>query len=180
MDEQPYFLRSERLGFRHWRSEDLPLAMGLWGDTEVTALIGGPFSEAQIYDRLATEIERQQTFGIQYWPLFLLASGAHVGCCGLRPHDNQQKIYEIGFHIRKAHWGQRYAFEAAQAVIGYAFDKMEAAGLFAGHNPANEASRRLLGKLGFQYTHDEYYPPTGLMHPSYLLTMERYRSQVGV
>ena len=26
-----------------------------------------------------------------------------------------------------------------------------------------------LRKLGFRYTHDELYPPTGLRHPSYLL-----------
>jgi [ribosomal protein S5]-alanine N-acetyltransferase len=29
--------------------------------------------------------------------------------------------------------------------------------------------RQLLAKLGFHYTHDEFYPPTGLQHPSYLL-----------
>jgi len=29
---EPYFLRTERLGFRLWREEDLPLAIGLWGD----------------------------------------------------------------------------------------------------------------------------------------------------
>jgi hypothetical protein len=31
------------------------------------------------------------------------------------------------------------------------------------------ASRALLGKLGFRYTHDELYAPTGLLHPSYRL-----------
>jgi RimJ/RimL family protein N-acetyltransferase len=41
--------------------------------------------------------------------------------------------------------------------------------VFAGHNPANTASRGLLARLGFRYTHDELYAPTGLRHPSYLL-----------
>ena len=31
-----------------------------------------------------------------------------------------------------------------------------------------------LEKLGFQFTHDEFYEPTGLMHPSYFLDRERY------
>lgn len=169
MDTSVYFLQSERLGFRHWSPDDLPLAMGLWGDADVTKLIGGPFSEAQVSARLTQEIARQAEHGVQYWPIFLLTSGEHVGCCGLRPYDLSQAIYEIGFHIRKAFWGQGYAFEAAQAVIGYAFGTLGAKGLFAGHNPANEASGKLLKKLGFQYTHDEFYPPTGLNHPSYLL-----------
>lgn len=58
--------------------------------------------------------------------------------------------------------------------MGYAFNTLGVKGLFAGHNPANEASRRLLEKLGFRYTHDEYYPPTGLNHPSYRLTAEEF------
>lgn len=37
-----YFLRSVRLGFRCWTDEDMPLAMELWGNPAVTALIGGP------------------------------------------------------------------------------------------------------------------------------------------
>lgn len=164
-----YFLQSERLGFRHWSADDLPLAMGLWGDPEVTKFIGGPFSEAQVRERLDKEIAQQAEYGIQYWPIFLLTSGEHVGCCGLRPYDMAQPVYEIGFHIRKAFWGQGYAREAAQAVIDYAFHTLGAKGLFAGHNPANAASRGLLTKLGFEYTYDEYYAPTGLNHPSYLL-----------
>lgn len=168
-----YFLQSERLGFRQWSAEDLPLAMGLWGDADVTTFIGGPFSEAQVHERLDKEIARQAEYGVQYWPMFLLTSGEHVGCCGLRPYDMAQAVYEIGFHIRKVFWGQGYAREAAQAVIDYAFTMLGAKGLFAGHNPANAASRSLLMKLGFAYTHDEYYAPTGLNHPSYLLSRSR-------
>lgn len=67
---------------------------------------------------------------------------------------------------------QRHA--AARAVIRYGFDVLKSEGLFAGHNPANEPSRRLLMKLGFRYTHEQYYAPTGLKHLSYLLTAEEY------
>ena len=172
-----YFLQSERLGFRHWSADDLPLAMGLWGDADVTKLIGGPFSEAQVKARLDQETARQQEYGVQYWPIFLLDTGTHVGCCGLRPYDLSKSIYEIGFHIRKAFWGQGYAVESARAVIDHAFDTLSAKGLFAGHNPANEASGKLLGKLGFQYTHDEFYPPTGLNHPSYMLWSENAKCE---
>jgi [ribosomal protein S5]-alanine N-acetyltransferase len=59
-------------------------------------------------------------------------------------------------------------------VMRYAFHPLGVKALFAGHNPGNAASRRVLEKLGFRYTHDEYYPPTGLDHPSYLLTSEEF------
>ncbi len=168
-DDSGYFLRSQRLGFRPWSEADLDLAVGLWGDPDVTCLIGGPFSNEQVRERLAREIRTFHDHGIQYWPAFLLGTGEHVGCCGLRPYRLGERVYELGVHIRKAHWGRGYAVEASRAVIGYAFDVLGAAALFAGHNPANATSRHLLMKLGFEYTHDEYYPPTGLNHPSYLL-----------
>jgi RimJ/RimL family protein N-acetyltransferase len=164
-----YFLRTRRLGFRRWSENDFDLAQALWGDPEVTRLIGGPFSSEQVRQRLSREIVSFNEHGIQYWPIFLLATGDHVGCCGLRPYKVEDRVYELGFHVRKAHWRQGYALEAARTVIDYAFAALAATALFAGHNPANEPSRDLLLKLGFQYTHDEYYPPTGLQHPSYLL-----------
>jgi RimJ/RimL family protein N-acetyltransferase len=168
-EESSYFLRSERLGFRPWSAADVELAMGLWGDPEVTRFIGGPFSREQVEERLAREVATRETHGFQYWPMFLLATGEHVGCCGLRPRGPDDRVFAFGFHLRRAHWGRGYAEEAARAVIGHAFREFGAKELFAGHNPANESSRRLLVKLGFQYTHDEYYAPTGLQHPSYVL-----------
>lgn len=165
-----YFLRSGRLGFRHWAETDLPLALGLWGDPAVTRLIGGPFSEAAVRGRLAREIATQRECGLQYWPLFLLEGGEHVGCAGLRPYRAAEGIYELGVHLREAYWGRGLAREASGAVIDYAFGRLGAAALFAGHHPGNQASRQLLCSLGFRHTHEELYPPTGLLHPSYLLT----------
>jgi RimJ/RimL family protein N-acetyltransferase len=169
-----YFLQSERLGFRAWSHADLELAMDLWGDPEVTRLIGGPLSREQVQTRLTLEIGMLQSHGLQYWPIFLRSTGEHLGCCGLRPYKADEKVYEIGVHLKKPHWGKGYALEATRAVMKYAFETLEASGLFAGHNPANEPSRQVLRRLGFRYTHDEYYPPTGLNHPSYILTAEEF------
>ena len=173
-DVTQYFLQTERIGFRCWSEGDLGLAMDLWGDGEVTRLIGGPFSPDQVRERLSREIASREAYGVQYWPIFLLSDNEYLGCCGLRSYALDRKIYEIGVHIRSAHWGHGYALEATRGVITYAFGTVGAAGLFAGHNPANETSRHLLEKLGFRYTHDEFYPPTGLDHPSYLLTPDEW------
>ena len=171
IENGPYFLRSSRLGFRSWREEDLPLATALWGDPQVTRFIDGrgQLSNAAILELLRKHIEFQRDHGIQYWPIFLLEDGQHVGCCGLRPYDANQRIHELGVHIRSSWWRQGFAEEGTRAVIDHAFSALGAAALFAGHNPNNDASRRLLQKLGFKHMHDEFYAPTGLRHPSYLL-----------
>jgi [ribosomal protein S5]-alanine N-acetyltransferase len=157
-----------RLTFRRWRDDDLLFARALFGDPSVTALVGGPFSDDQVRARLATEIATEREHGYQYWPI-ALHDGTDVGCCGLKPRDPAQRCYELGFYLLAAHWGHGYAVEAGQSVIGFAFDQLGASSLFAGHHPDNASSRRTLAKLGFRFTHDELYPPTGLMHPGYEL-----------
>nr|WP_199043171.1 GNAT family N-acetyltransferase [Dyella sp. ASV24] len=160
---------TQRLEFRCWTSEDLSLALALWGDPQVTALIGGPFAEEAVARRLSTEMSCMQEHHVQYWPIFLLEGGEHAGCAGLRPYDVDQHVYELGVHLRHKFWGQGLALEAGKAVIDHGFDSLNASALFAGHHPRNEMSRKFLLKLGFTYTHDELYPPTGLNHPSYRL-----------
>lgn len=169
--ESRWFLRSARLGFREWAPEDLGLARALWGDPAVTALIDarGRLSEDDVRRRLLEEIELADTYGVQYWPMFDLVTGAHVGCCGLHPKNAEAGVHELGFHLRREAWGSGYASEAARAVVRYAFDVLDSQELFAGHHPDNAASRRVLAKLGFTYTHDEPFAPTGLRHPSYVL-----------
>jgi [ribosomal protein S5]-alanine N-acetyltransferase len=156
-----------RLRLRAWRDDDLPLARALFGDARVTALVGGPFDGAHITARLASEIACQAAHGFSYWPLF--AGDDFVGCCGLKPRDLPAHILELGFYVMPSHWGRGYATEAGTAVIAFAWSELGARGLFAGHHPDNAGSRAALAKLGFRYTHDELYPPTGRMHPGYEL-----------
>jgi RimJ/RimL family protein N-acetyltransferase len=91
-----YFLRSARLGFGTWSAEDLPLALGLWGDPEVTKLTGGPFTPAQVRERLSREIANHERHGIHYWPIFLLQTGHH-------PRNVGSKRLLEGFGFRYTH-----------------------------------------------------------------------------
>jgi ribosomal-protein-alanine N-acetyltransferase len=168
-DQTQYFLANDRIGFRCWREDDLPLARELWGDRRVSEFLGGPFSAEQIRVRLETEIALQREHNVQYWPLFLVHGDVHVGCCGLRPYDAAAGILELGFHLRPEHWGLRIGFEAARLVIRHAFTALAVSALFAGHFPNNTRSRTLLIKLGFEYQGMKVYPPTGVLEPTYLL-----------
>ncbi len=171
-----YFLTTERLGFRCWTARDESLAIDLWCNPQVTALIGGPWTREVALERLAWEIEQQDQFGMQYWPVFLLADGRHAGCAGLRPYEAGQAIFEMGVHLLPEFWAQGFAREASEAIIPYAFGRLGAAAIFAGHHPQNVGSCRLLMKLGFTYQGEKLYIPTGLMHPAYLLRRESANS----
>jgi ribosomal-protein-alanine N-acetyltransferase len=163
-----YFLRTDRIGFSLWSMDDLDLALMLWGNADVTAWIGGPFDSDYVAARLGLEIETMSSSGVQYWPVFSLQDDELAGCAGLRPRDGEH-VFEMGIHLLPAYWGRGFAQEAAGAVIGHAFRELGARGLFAGHHPENVASERLIKKLGFRFAGEEFYEPTGLKHPFYLL-----------
>lgn len=175
MDE-PYFLTTSRIGFRYWTKDDMPLAHALWGSPEVTRFFtANGLNKTQIQQRLNSELEMQHKHGIQYWPIFLRENGEHIGCCGLRPKDIEAGVLEFGVHLRPEHWGSGLAIEAGKAAIEYAFTELKVRQLFAGHHPENQPSKRMLGKLGFSYSGDELYPPTGLQHPSYIYRSADYK-----
>jgi ribosomal-protein-alanine N-acetyltransferase len=164
-----YFLKSERLGFRNWAKEDLPLAQELWGNLEVTRFFGGPFSEEQIRARFKREMARRLVHGFQYWVIELLENGEFVGVCGLRPYRPAEEIVELGFHLRPKFWGRGLATEAARTAIPYAFATYAPKKLAAGHHPENLNSKKVMEKLGFQYSHHEKFEELGMEIPYYML-----------
>ncbi len=171
-----YFLKTKRLNFSFWQPKDLPLALSLWGDPAVTQFISTNGMTNEIVEqRLRFEMSHREDYNVQYWPVFLLETGEFIGCCGLHAFDEsnpgylEEGIYELGFHLKAAYWGKGYAREAAEVVIDYGFNTLQLKAIFAGHHPENHSSARLLNKLGFELSGNVNYPPTGLMHPSYLL-----------
>jgi RimJ/RimL family protein N-acetyltransferase len=151
------------------------LALALWGNPEVTTRIGGPFSPDVVQTRLINEIRLFEEWGIQYWPMFLLENQQHVGCAGLRTYPANEAARELGFHLLPGFWGQGLATEAACAVLEDAFGTLGLDTVIAGHHPSNEASRRVLAKLGFEYTGDEFYEPSGIFEPTYIVRKTHWR-----
>lgn len=166
-----FFLESKRIGFSIWQPEDLKYAINLWGNPEVTRFItsAGVMSHKDIESRLQKEIATYNNYKVQYFPIYLLRNLENIGCCGLRPYDIENNIYEVGIHLKPEYWGLGLAFEALHSIINYSFTDLNIKELFAGHNPYNKASENLLKKIGFSYLRDEFYEPTGLYHPSYSL-----------
>jgi RimJ/RimL family protein N-acetyltransferase len=170
-----YFLKSARLGFRRWIAGDEALAQAIWGDPEVTRFVGGPFSPEQVRERLEREIANMEQRGVQYWPIFLLESGEHAGCAGLRPHGDDPRVLETGYYLRPEYWGMGLAQEAGRTVAEYAFAMLGVHTLVAAHHPQNASSQRVLERLGFRRNGEKLYPPTGLMHPEYVLELSPSR-----
>ncbi len=63
--------------------------------------------------------------------------------------DGRPGVQELGYILRRDHWSKGYAYEAAHAVIDYAFDVLGTRRIFADADPDNAASIALLERLHF-------------------------------
>jgi len=101
-------IETERLVITTWTQEDLDDAQRLWGDPKVMEHIDvrGALNRQQVEQKLQQEMERQNQHGVQYWKVLLKKTGQIIGCCGLRPHDLERRVYEVGVHIMSEHWGR--------------------------------------------------------------------------
>jgi RimJ/RimL family protein N-acetyltransferase len=80
-----------------------------------------------------------------------LKTGDFVVACGLR--EKGPGIYETGYWVAKAYRNKGYASEACGAMIRYAFDHLSARAVVINHFEGNNASRRVIEKTGFTFTH---------------------------
>jgi len=95
-----------------------------------------------------------------------------IGYCGLGPNDVKETEVEIYYGISEAYRGQGIAYEAAQALLKYAFNKIGLLKVIAVVHPENVASLRIVDKMGmnYEYTYNNLNPELkdfeGLRHYS--------------
>jgi RimJ/RimL family protein N-acetyltransferase len=73
-----------------------------------------------------------------------------IGICGLIRREGLEDV-DIGYALLPRYWSKGYAAEAARAVKEYAKDVVGLKRMVAIVDPANEASIRVLEKIGLQY-----------------------------
>ena len=74
-----------------------------------------------------------------------------IGRIAIRCEDNPG-VWDIGFWIHPDYWNKGYATEAARAVIEFGFVELAASRITTAHAIFNTPSKRVIEKLGFQFT----------------------------
>ncbi len=69
---------------------------------------------------------------------------------GLHRMDWNLRIFEIGYWVRSPNAGNGYATETTNALLFYAFNALAASKVRICHAGGNDASRRVIEKLGFE------------------------------
>ncbi len=157
-------LETERLKLTPLSVDDADLVVELFTDLVVKKYTGGPQSEASIREEMRQSTRRGGNGCIGIWTIADKETDEKLGTVALLPMpvDTQETDFglvipgeypdadiEIGFFLKPSAWGLGYAGEASRRVLRFVFDESPLTEIVANFEPANDASRKLLTRLGF-------------------------------
>jgi len=78
-----------------------------------------------------------------------VSDGSFIGWCTLQRRNPEYRSASLGYCFDDAAWGHGYAAEAARILLEWAFDTLDLNRVRAEVDTRNNASARVLEKLGF-------------------------------
>ncbi|MBB4751716.1 GNAT family N-acetyltransferase [Actinoplanes lobatus] len=159
-------METPRLVLRHWTDDDLDPMAAINADPEVMRWIrnGQPLDRDGTAERLATWRRHWDEHGFGLFALTLRDTGELAGFTGLAVPTFLPEILpnvEIGWRLARRHWGRGLATEAARAVLGHARDDLGMKHLVSIHQVGNEASARVMLKIGMRLDRETNDPTHG-------------------
>jgi ribosomal-protein-alanine N-acetyltransferase len=144
-------LATERLRLRAPLPRDAAALLGILGDPEVTRYHNMPTLRTLAEAHAALERLQQRYTGRDAirWAIELVEHGEMIGTVGLLRFDFEHRRAEVGYEIARRLWGRGLTPEAVAAVTRYGFSVLGLHRIEAGVLPGNDASVRVLQKLGF-------------------------------
>ncbi len=159
-------VETPRLLLRRWRSDDLDSFAAINAQPEVMRYIhdGRTLDRVATAERLATYRRHWDEHGFGLYAVELKKTGELAGFTGLAVPTFLPEIMpavEIGWRLGRAYWGQGLATEAAQAVVAHTRAELGLRRLVSIHVVGNEASARVMVKLGMSLERETVQPDTG-------------------
>lgn len=146
-------LETERLVLRQFAAQDIEFILELLnepsfirniGDRGVRTIEG---ANAYIQNGPAASYAKN---GFGLYLVKLRETDQSIGMCGLIKRDTLEDV-DIGYAFLPKFWSKGYAVEATQAVKEYAKNRIGLSRLVAIVDPQNEASIRVLEKIGLKF-----------------------------
>jgi RimJ/RimL family protein N-acetyltransferase len=143
-------LLTPRLSLRPFTAADRDAIHAIYADPEVMRHVGHGAHRtiAETATALRTYAEILAEHGYSFVAVTARAGGALLGDAGLHPLGGRGPDIELGYTLARAAWGCGYATELGTALVGYAFRELGFDRVVAQVEPANNASRHVLEKLG--------------------------------
>ncbi len=144
-------IETERLHLRPLCLADAPAIFRMRSDPETMRFWDSPPAKDphNVAGIVAAQIGDMECGHAIYWAVCVADTA--IGCCDLSDIDRIHGRAEIGYIFARNVWGNGFAGEAMKSVVGYGFGPLGLHRLYARMHAGNEASRRLLTRLGFSH-----------------------------
>ncbi|MFD1551917.1 N-acetyltransferase [Putridiphycobacter roseus] len=148
-----YIFKSERLGFRNWRKEDVAKMIALNNDPEVMRYFPAKITPEQtkvFIEKMKTEYDQNRYC---YFAVDVLEYDSFIGFIGLLNQDYAASFtpcVDIGWRLDKKYWNFGYATEGAKACLRYAFETIKIKEIIATAPQINTESIRVMQKIGMK------------------------------
>ena len=142
----------ERVRLRPFGVDDAPSLYALYSDPETMRYLVRPrmTDPSQAEEMLAKALAAYEDGSNLQLAIERRSDRAFLGACLLFRFDAPSRRAEIGYILGQAHWGQGYLSEALPALIDHGFGELKLNRLEADVDPRNEASMRVLDRMGFR------------------------------
>jgi RimJ/RimL family protein N-acetyltransferase len=144
-------ITTDRLILRPFTLQDAPRVRRLAGAWDVASMVGNiphPYPEG-LAESWISQHGDLRVRGKAY-PFALTWCDQVIGSVGIHQNDDEQP--EIGYWLGVPYWGMGFGTEAAAAILAFGFDWLGHERVTADHIVDNQASGRVLAKLGFVAT----------------------------
>jgi RimJ/RimL family protein N-acetyltransferase len=170
-------LETSRLRLRPLAASDEADLIALDSDPEVMRYVGSPAgvkSPAETAERVRRRIresERGEYEPLGFWRIEGRDDRAFHGVGALIRMPDGEEV-EVAYRLARSAWGRGIATEAAEALVAHALGPLGLPRVVAVTYPANQASQRVLDKLGFERRGLREYK--GVRATYHVLTRERW------
>jgi ribosomal-protein-alanine N-acetyltransferase len=149
-------IETARLMMRPFATDDIGELHRLWGDPGVRKFLWDdriiPLETAVAV--VESSIDSFAAHGFGFWTICFKNDPKLIGFGGLRHFTDDgaaMSEVEILYGVATEHWRKGVATEAARAVLRHGFEEGELAHIYAGADPPNAASFRVMEKLGMKF-----------------------------
>jgi RimJ/RimL family protein N-acetyltransferase len=142
-------LQTFNLTIRPCSPDDSADFIALENDPEVMRLLNGGCVDGHAQGNLEGTYLKPRGTELYVWTVLRSQARSFVGWICLWPEDDGTA--ELGYRLRRAEWGQGFASEAASALLDWGFSCANYDKVIASTMTVNQASRRVLEKVGMQH-----------------------------
>jgi RimJ/RimL family protein N-acetyltransferase len=145
-------LDTTRLRLRPLAEADVPALFAVFSNAEAMRYWSRTaMTDAAEAAELLVEIRHCAEAGTLFqWGIARREDDQVIGTCTLHRIELEHRRAEIGYILRRDHWGRGLAHEALVSFVDHAFDAFALHKLEADIDPRNAASIRSVERLGFK------------------------------